>query len=79
MKHGHKCGFGKHGFDPRDGCGFEWQHDDLCALLPSEEYERVHRCRNCGRGPWRYKYQEDTESTEASLMEFLNSLVRSVE
>lgn len=61
--HVHKCGFDK---DPsRTGCGHEWTHDgrETAQAASDQEYDELHACPKCGRGPW--KLQVTPQTVEA--------------
>lgn len=74
-EHSHQCGYKDDEFDPHAGCGHVWQHSNLCILLPSDKFERAHRCPNCGKGPWK----EKLESREATTLDGLFKLLRELE
>ncbi len=73
MKHGHQCGYDGMTYDPKQGCGHEWEHRDSVIFLPQKDYEEAHQCPKCGKGPWLHKTVKN-ESGAKSLLLLLDEL-----
>lgn len=68
--HSHRCGFaGPEGYDPTKGCGHVWEHGEECAGKPDK-----HRCPQCGRRGWNWRWMEDGKRVEYGLCILLDLL-----
>lgn len=61
-EHAHKCGFDLR--SKKDGCGHVWRHTPADCKSESE-FQQSHYCPECGRGPWKLKFNRFTREKVA--------------
>jgi hypothetical protein len=57
--HVHCCGFSLDPKQKQSGCGHQWTHK-MSDFSDQEGYDQGHICPKCGKGPWRWKLDEET-------------------